>query len=92
MELLLRHKIQILRILGKAIQCENSHQGGGYADFAQDPPVFLQEEYDQYEVLLTMGYGYYINWGDAGTANFLIKKEDLAKLDFTKTVYEWSCG
>lgn len=31
----------------------------GGAAFAQDPPVFLDEEYDQYEVLLTMGYGYY---------------------------------
>lgn len=59
MGLRLLHKIQTLRILGKAIQCENSHQVGGYADFAQDPPVFLDEEYDQYEVLLTMGYGYY---------------------------------
>jgi uncharacterized protein YwqG len=65
---------------------------GGYGSSVQDPPVFLDEEYDQYEVLLKMDYEYHINWGDAGIANFLIKKEDLAILDFSKTEYWWySC-
>lgn len=74
------------------VQFEDSHQVGGHASFVQDPPVFLDEEYDQYEVLLKMDYEYHINWGDAGIANFLIKKEDLAILDFSKTEYWWdSC-
>lgn len=30
-------------------------------------------------------------WGDAGVANFFIRKEDLLKLDFTKVYYTFDC-
>lgn len=33
----------------------------------------------------------FINFGDAGTAGFFIKKDDLKNLDFSKVFYDWAC-
>ncbi len=62
------------------------HKLGGYADFTQqDPRSWLGEM----ELLFQLDTDSTINclWGDMGIANFFIKKEDLAKRDFSKVVY-----
>jgi uncharacterized protein YwqG len=35
---------------------------------------------------------YLILWGDAGTAHYFIKPENLERRDFAKTYYVWDCG
>ncbi len=67
----------------------NSHQIGGYPSFVQDGP-YLENE-GNYEVLLQIDSDNHINFGDAGIATFLILKEDLKKLDFSKVIYYWDC-
>jgi uncharacterized protein YwqG len=74
------------------IQLEGEHQIGGYPTFVQDPPAFLDVEYDDYELLLKIDIDDHINWGDSGVANFLIHKNDLANLDFNKVFYWWDCS
>lgn len=70
-------------------------------------PCFVQNDYregeDENDILLfqidsawqdsgeTDG-AHFINLGDAGTAGFFIKKEDLKKLDFSSVFYDWACG
>lgn len=33
-----------------------------------------------------------IMWGDMGTVNWLITPEQLKNRDFSKVLFEWSCG
>jgi uncharacterized protein YwqG len=50
----------------EVIQQEGRHQFGGYPAFVQDPPAFLDVEYDDYELLLKIDIDDHINWGDSG--------------------------
>ena len=69
-------------------------------------PYFVQydfrEDDDENEVLLfqidslwsdtgAQDENHYIIFGDAGTANFFITKDDLKKLDFSNVYYNWQC-
>lgn len=69
-------------------------------------PYFVQYDFrdddDENEVLLfqidsassdtgEQDENHYIIFGDAGTANFFIDKEDLKKLDFSNVYYDWQC-
>ncbi|HJD55085.1 MAG TPA: DUF1963 domain-containing protein [Rickettsia endosymbiont of Pyrocoelia pectoralis] len=67
----------------------NHHQIGGYPSFVQHGPYLEKDK--EYEVLLQIDSDSHINFGDAGIATFLILKEDLKKLDFSKVVYHWDC-
>ncbi|MEL7189687.1 MAG: DUF1963 domain-containing protein [Pseudomonadota bacterium] len=65
------------------------HHAGGY-------PVFVQwdfrkpGEFDDYDtVLLSLTSDEYVQWGDVGEANFLIRSEDLEARDFTKVIFWW---
>ena len=78
-------------------QCEQGHKIGGYPCFTQEDP---RNENDGYDVLLfQLDSGWQgedapnaqIMWGDAGVANFFIKREDLKKRDFSNVLYNWDC-
>ncbi|WP_265589765.1 DUF1963 domain-containing protein [Paenibacillus donghaensis] len=34
---------------------------------------------------------YYVSWGDSGSVNYFIRKEDPLLLDFSKVLYTWDC-
>ncbi|MFC2764472.1 MAG: DUF1963 domain-containing protein, partial [Rothia dentocariosa] len=76
------------------------HKLGGYPSFVQSDPRENNPELQEYTVnLLTIaseeakndGDGD-IMWGDMGTANWLITPQQLADRDFSKVLFEWSCG
>ena len=76
------------------------HKLGGYPSFVQSDPRENNPELQEYTVnLLTIaseeakndGDGD-IMWGDMGTANWLITPEQLKNRDFSKVLFEWSCG
>jgi uncharacterized protein YwqG len=67
---------------------------GGYGQFTQADPRQRIPDRDDWVVLLNIVStnipgGGAIMWGDAGTAIFLIRKQDLAKRDFSKVAYSW---
>ncbi|WP_044641179.1 YwqG family protein [Risungbinella massiliensis] len=71
------------------------HKIGGYPFFTQFDPRGYHQTLQEHEILLLqidsdddMG----IMWGDAGVANFFIKKDDLLKLDFLNVAYTWDCS
>lgn len=65
-------------------------QVGGYPTFTQ---ADVREDYEDELVLLKVdSYDDVIMWGDVGVADFLIRREDLARLDFSHVLYTWDCG
>lgn len=69
---------------------ETGSRLGGYAYFTQYDP---REEDSKSILLFQMGsHSLNIMWGDAGVGNFFIRPEDLARLDFTRVMYNWDCG
>lgn len=67
------------------------HQLGGYGFFIQGDPRERYSEYKDFIILLQLDSDQHVQWGDSGTAQFLIHPEDLARKDFSKIVYYWSC-
>ncbi|NBI28628.1 YwqG family protein [Chengkuizengella marina] len=70
------------------------HKIGGYPFFTQMDPREDDKELEEHDILLLQidtddDVG--IMWGDAGVANFFIRKEDLEKLDFSNVLYNWDC-
>lgn len=66
---------------------------GGYPSDIQGLPDFLPENLEEtHTLLLQMGSQNGIGFGDGGNAYFLIPKEDLARLDFSRVIYFWDCG
>lgn len=67
---------------------------GGYGLFAQRDPRLARPDED-WLVLLGIEsadaaeHGVEILWGDAGVANFLIRRDDLARRDFSRVAYYW---
>lgn len=69
---------------------------GGYPVFAQDDPR-SDESLSDCDVLLfeldsVCGNGMDIMWGDMGTGSFMISRERLKKLDFSRVLYNYDCG
>ncbi|MCE4956034.1 YwqG family protein [Macrococcoides caseolyticum] len=55
-------------------------------------------DYSNYDILLLQidserndATGDLITWGDCGKAHFFVTRDDLARCDFSKVLYEWSC-
>lgn len=83
------------------------HKIGGYAFFTQsDPRPYVKNSPDKHFndtdnpwILLlqldseTASWDNSIDlmWGDAGVANFFIRKNDLLNLDFSNVLYNWDC-
>ena len=82
-------KWEVLNVYKDEVSAEG-HKMGGYAHFAQedprstDNPMLLLFQMDTDMEIESM-------WGDMGTANFFISKEDLEKRDFSKVMYNWDC-
>lgn len=71
---------------------EYHHKIGGYGYFAQTDPREDSEQYKDHKVvLLHMISDDEICWGDCGVGNFLIRAEDLEKLDFSQVIYNYDC-
>lgn len=71
---------------------EIHHKIGGYGYFTQtDPREYSPQYKDHKVVLLHMISDDEICWGDDGVGNFLIRAEDLEKLDFSKVIYNYDC-
>ena len=71
---------------------EIHHKIGGYGYFTQtDPREYSPQYKDHKVVLLHMISDDEICWGD-GVANFLIRAEDLEKLDFSQVIYNYDCS
>jgi len=73
------------------------HKVGGYCYFTQTDPRVYSDELREYDVLLLQidsdeNEAGDIMFGDAGVANFFIKKEDLKKLSFKDVLYNWDCS
>ncbi|KAL7712264.1 YwqG family protein [Entamoeba marina] len=66
---------------------------GGYASFTQDDPRGWGGEKDYTTTLFTSEYdtNNKVCWGDAGTGNFFIKREDLLKKDFSDVFFTYDC-
>lgn len=62
----------------------------GYPDFTQYDPRESAERYDTLLFQLDSDKEWMM-WGDMGIANFFINKDDLAKGDFSDTLYHWDC-
>lgn len=73
------------------------HKLFGYPAFAQTDPREYTSEYQEFELLFQMDSDFgsdvpqEIMWGDSGVGNFFIKRDDLAKLDFSNVGYTWDC-
>ena len=70
---------------------------GGYPVFTQDDPRYEDSIADCDTVLFeldsvyTPEEGIDILWGDMGTGTFLIPRENLKKLDFSRVIYNYDC-
>lgn len=71
---------------------------GGYPVFAQDDPR-MNESLSDCDVLLfeldsvcDNENGIDILWGDMGTGSFMISRERLKNLDFSRVLYNYDCG
>lgn len=71
---------------------------GGYPVFTQDDPRYDESIADCDTVLFELdsvykpGEGIDILWGDMGTGTFLIPRDNLRKLDFSRVVYNYDCS
>jgi uncharacterized protein YwqG len=71
---------------------EIHHKIGGYGYFTQtDPREYSPQYKDHKVVLLHMISDDKFCWGDDGVGNFLIRAEDLEKLDFSQVIYNYDC-
>ena len=67
----------------------SSIQVGGYPVFTQSD---VRSDYDNELVLLKVdSVSRVLMWGDSGCANFLIRRNDLERLDFSHVLYTWDC-
>jgi hypothetical protein len=65
---------------------------GGHPRWSQGD-IRLHYPNDQYEALVSFSSegGDIFVWGDGGDATFLIKHEDLMRLNFSNMLYSWDC-
>jgi uncharacterized protein YwqG len=70
---------------------DNKNKIGGYhySQNFQDPRLRYFSEDEESILLIQFDGNDVFCWGDAGTANFFIKKKDLENLDFSNVIYNW---
>ena len=70
----------------------DGHKLGGYPSFTQADPRGEDDDdlvlLFQLDTVREMG----VLWGDAGIANFFIRRADLLAQDFSRVAYHWDCG
>lgn len=65
---------------------------GGHPEFTQSDWRFRPEYQDVDRVLLQLWTDdENLMWGDSGQGQFMIRREDLLKRDFSKVFYQWDC-
>ena len=71
---------------------------GGYPVFTQDDPRAVESLADcdvllfELDSVFDRENGIDILWGDMGTGSFLIPRENLKKLDFSRVLYNYDCS
>ena len=70
---------------------EGNHKMLGYPYFCQEDP--RRNNYEVYDTVLLQidSQQDILMWGDCGCANFLIKKKDLIKNNFSDVLFNWDC-
>lgn len=88
----------IYDILANENEKDNQHKMNGYPFFTQwDPRGINNQSIKRYDtLLLQIDSDLYDNewrilWGDAGTCNFFINRENLKKRNFEDVLYNWDC-
>jgi len=67
------------------------HHVGGHPGFTQSDWRADEPYQDVDRVLLNLWSDDHIMWGDSGQGQFMIRREDLLKRDFSKIFYQWDC-
>lgn len=67
------------------------HHVGGHPGFTQSDWREKQAYQNVDRVLLNLWSDDHIMWGDSGQGQFMIRREDLLKRDFSKVFYQWDC-
>lgn len=68
------------------------HHIGGHPEFTQDDWRAEQRYHDVNRVLLNLWSDRHVMWGDAGQGQFLIRRKDLLRKDFSRVFYQWDSG
>ena len=68
------------------------HHIGGHPQFTQDDWRGIEQYRAVDRVLLNLWSKDGLMWGDAGQAQFMIRREDLLRRDFSKVYYQWDCS
>ncbi len=75
-----------------AQQDKVGHHVGGHPRFIQGDMREMSVDLGEYDrVLLQVSSDQLIAWGDAGEAQFMIRREDLLARDFSKSTFSWDC-
>ncbi|WP_454831588.1 YwqG family protein [Pseudoxanthomonas wuyuanensis] len=64
------------------------HKLGGHPDFTQSDPRAPDGDW---LLLLQLDSDDQMMWGDSGVANFFIRRQDLARADFSRVAFHWDC-
>lgn len=67
------------------------HHVGGHPGFTQSDWRAPKPYQDVDRVLLNLWSDKHLMWGDSGQGQFMIRREDLLKRDFSKIFYQWDC-
>jgi uncharacterized protein YwqG len=67
----------------------NKISGYHYSQNGQDPRKDLPEWHDSVLLVQFQDYDTGLEWGDGGSAQFFIKKKDLAELNFQDLLFHW---
>ncbi|MCM8557208.1 YwqG family protein [Sphingomicrobium sediminis] len=68
-----------------------AHHVGGHPEFVQSDLRFDgNKDFDR--VLLRLTSDKYLQWGDVGEANFLIRRDDLVARQFDRLLFTWDCS
>lgn len=67
------------------------HHVGGHPGFTQSDWRADKPYQDVDRVLINLWSDDHIMWGDMGQGQFMIRREDLLKRDFSKVFYQWDC-
>lgn len=67
------------------------HHTGGYPAYTQSDVHYQPAFADFDHVLLRLTSDDFLMWGDVGECVFLIRRDDLARADFSRVAYSWDC-